>query len=192
MCKFESSQKDESRWQSTDSSKAYRNTSAFKCNYISLSSVRQRILPTCVVCLGIKVIFFIFMQCLSHHQKYCPPRKFVLCFVQRCNAKKRGVETAFSHQIKRKAAATSSNKVSIRLQEFPAWTFLFHCRLLTSSANLRVASTSVRSQSCFNVIVWISRLQVTLLLQKGVERRFHPTTPLVLRRSISLLLVLIH
>jgi len=31
MCKFESSQKDESRWQSSDSSKAYRNTSAFKC-----------------------------------------------------------------------------------------------------------------------------------------------------------------
>ena len=31
MCKLESSQKDESRWQSTDSSKAYRNTSAFKC-----------------------------------------------------------------------------------------------------------------------------------------------------------------
>jgi len=30
MCKFESSQRDESRWQSTDSSKAYRNTSAFK------------------------------------------------------------------------------------------------------------------------------------------------------------------
>ena len=30
MCKFESSQKDESRWLSTDSSKAYRNTSAFK------------------------------------------------------------------------------------------------------------------------------------------------------------------
>ena len=30
MCKFESSQKDESRWQSTDSLKAYRNTSAFK------------------------------------------------------------------------------------------------------------------------------------------------------------------
>jgi len=28
MCKFESSQKDESRWQSTDSSRAYRNTSA--------------------------------------------------------------------------------------------------------------------------------------------------------------------
>ena len=31
MCKFEPLQKDESRWQSTDSSKAYRNTSAFKC-----------------------------------------------------------------------------------------------------------------------------------------------------------------
>jgi len=30
MYKFESSQKDESRWQSTDSSKAYRYTSAFK------------------------------------------------------------------------------------------------------------------------------------------------------------------
>jgi len=30
MCKFESLQKDESRWQSTDSRKAYRNTSAFK------------------------------------------------------------------------------------------------------------------------------------------------------------------
>jgi len=31
MCKFESSQKDESRWQSTGSSKACRNTTAFKC-----------------------------------------------------------------------------------------------------------------------------------------------------------------
>jgi len=31
MCKFESSQKDKSRWQSTDSSKAYRSTSACKC-----------------------------------------------------------------------------------------------------------------------------------------------------------------
>ena len=31
MCKFDSSQKDESRAQSPDSSKAYRNTSAFKC-----------------------------------------------------------------------------------------------------------------------------------------------------------------
>ena len=32
MCKFDSPQKDESRWQSTDSSKAYRNTRAFKCS----------------------------------------------------------------------------------------------------------------------------------------------------------------
>jgi len=31
MCTFESSQKEESRWWSTDSPKAYRNTSAFKC-----------------------------------------------------------------------------------------------------------------------------------------------------------------
>jgi len=30
MCKFESSPKGESRWQSTDSSKAYRNTRAFE------------------------------------------------------------------------------------------------------------------------------------------------------------------
>jgi len=30
MCMFESSQRDKSRWQSTDSSKAYRNTSVFK------------------------------------------------------------------------------------------------------------------------------------------------------------------
>jgi len=34
MCKFESLQKDESRWQSTDSLKAYRNTSALKCSWI--------------------------------------------------------------------------------------------------------------------------------------------------------------
>ena len=36
MCTFESSQKDESRWQSTDSSKAY--TSAFKCSNIVVLS----------------------------------------------------------------------------------------------------------------------------------------------------------
>jgi len=45
--------------------------------------------------------------------------------------------------------------------------------LLTSSANLRVASPSVRSQPCFNVIVWIPHLQVTLLVQTGVGTRFH-------------------
>jgi len=38
MCKFESSQKDESRWQSIDSSKAYRNTSAFKCRTAVVST----------------------------------------------------------------------------------------------------------------------------------------------------------
>jgi len=38
MCKFESSQKDESIWQSTDSSKAYRNTSAFKYMQIIIHS----------------------------------------------------------------------------------------------------------------------------------------------------------
>jgi len=50
----------------------------------------------------------------------------------------------------------------MRLQEFPHWIFLFHCRLLTSSANLRVTITSVRSQPCFNVV------------QKGVETPFPP------------------
>jgi len=38
MCKFESSQKDERRWQSTDSSKAYRNTSAFKYTKLMIFS----------------------------------------------------------------------------------------------------------------------------------------------------------
>ena len=42
--------------------------------------------------------------------------------------------------------------MSIRLQEFPHWIFLSPCGLLTSNANLRVASTSVWSQSCFVVI----------------------------------------
>jgi len=46
------------------------------------------------------------------------------------------------HQITRKTALNSSNEVSIRLQEFPHWIFLFHSRRLTSSANVRVASTS--------------------------------------------------
>jgi len=36
MCKFESLQKDESTAQSTDSSKAYRNTSAFKFSFVKL------------------------------------------------------------------------------------------------------------------------------------------------------------
>jgi len=43
MCKFESSQKDESRWQSTDSSKPYRNTSAFKCKNWSEANNIERI-----------------------------------------------------------------------------------------------------------------------------------------------------
>ena len=48
--------------------------------------------------------------------------------------------------------------------------------LLTSSANLCVASPVVRSR--FNVIFWIPNLQVTVLVQKGVGTRsrthFHP------------------
>ena len=44
------------------------------------------------------------------------------------------------------------------------------CRLLTSSANLHVASRSVRSQPRFNVIIQISHLQVPLLVQKSMGR----------------------
>ena len=93
-----------------------------------------------------------------------------------CSAKQRGVETPFPHEIKRKTVPNSSNKVSIRLQEFPHWIFLFHCRLLTSIANLRVAGTSVKLQPCFNVIVSIPHPQVTLLVQKGVGTPF-PRVP---------------
>ena len=46
MCKFESSQKDESRWQSTDSSKAYRNTSAFKCLCLFVSPRPEVVVPS--------------------------------------------------------------------------------------------------------------------------------------------------
>ena len=71
---------------------------------------------------------------------------------QGCSAEK-SVGTAFSHEIKRKTATNSSKKVSTRLQKFPHWIFLFHCKLLTSSANLRVASTSMRLQPCFYSIL---------------------------------------
>jgi len=64
--------------------------------------------------------------------------------MQGCSAKRRGlVTTAFPHQIERKTAPNSSKKVGIRLQDYSGWIFLFHRRLLTSSANLRVASTSM-------------------------------------------------
>ena len=68
------------------------------------------------------------------------------------SAIKRGAGTAFPYQVTRKSAPNSSIKVSIRLQEFLHWIFLFHCRFMTSTANLRVASTSVRSQPCLKVI----------------------------------------
>ena len=68
--------------------------------------------------------------------------------------------------------------MSIRLHKFPHWIFPFvdfltNCWLLSSSANLRVATTSVRTQPCFNIIVWISHLPVMLLEQKGVGTRSH-------------------
>jgi len=54
--------------------------------------------------------------------------------------------------MQRNTAPNSSNKVRIRLHEFPHWTFLSYCRLLTSGVNLRVTITSVTSQPCFNVV----------------------------------------
>jgi len=50
------------------------------------------------------------------------------------------------------AISNSSNEVSICLKELLHW-ILFHRRFLISSANLRVTSTTVRSQPCFNEIV---------------------------------------
>jgi len=68
-----------------------------------------------------------------------------------CSAKNRR-ENAVLPPMKRNTAPNTSNKLSIRLQEFLHWIFLSHCRLLTSSANPRVTITSVRSQPCFNVV----------------------------------------
>jgi len=48
MCKFESSQKDESRWQSTDSSKAYRNTSGFKSYVLNGIICSKMCFPNCI------------------------------------------------------------------------------------------------------------------------------------------------
>jgi len=71
-------------------------------------------------------------------------------------------------------------KVCILLQEFPHWIFVFHCTLLTSSAILRVVSTTVQSKP---------HHQVTLLVQKGVGTRSHAFPPhytLVLMIDIDL------
>jgi len=89
--------------------------------------------------------------------------------------------TPFPHQIKKKTAANSLNKLSIRLQRFQHWTFLFHPRLLTSSAKLGVASTSVRLQPCFNVLS-------AKRCGNAVPTCSHPTTTLAIRRNWSGLL----
>jgi len=82
-----------------------------------------------------------------------------------------GVETVHP-PILRNTAPNSSNKVSIPLQEFLHWIFLSHCRLVTSSANLRVTITSVRWQPCFNVVQNGCGDAVLSLT------RSHPTIPL--------------
>jgi len=67
MCKFESLQKAESRWQSTDSLEAYRNTSAFKCQ-----SLRNRRLLT-----ASSLFFFLFLPVLWK-------KSFFSCYVLMC------------------------------------------------------------------------------------------------------------
>ena len=74
----------------------------------------------------------------------------------------------FPQKTKRKAAPSDWNKVSTRLHEFPQSIFLFHCRLLTSSANLRFDSTSVSFAAMFYYN----------LVQNSVGTRSHPTAPL--------------
>jgi len=65
---------------------------------------------------------------------------------QGCSATKTGAGTPFPHQIQRKTKRNSSNKVSILLQEFPHWIFLSRCRLLTSSANVRICEIAAMFQ----------------------------------------------
>jgi len=57
MCKFESSQKDESRWQSTDSSKAYRNTSAFKRILVTFHFIKKNAVLIVPVIRTMQVVF---------------------------------------------------------------------------------------------------------------------------------------
>ena len=85
---------------------------------------------------------FVFLFCCicgysdepSHRDAVPPPSTFSVetahnysTSMQGWSAKRICVGTAFPHQIKRKTAPNSSNKVSIRLQAFPHWIFLFHC-----------------------------------------------------------------
>jgi len=63
MCKFESSQKDESRWQSTDSSKAYRNTSAFKCRRQGERISTRHAFLKCLKCAEAREKLTFFMRC---------------------------------------------------------------------------------------------------------------------------------
>ena len=78
-----------------------------------------------------------------------------------------------------KAEPNSSNKVRIRLQEFPHWTFLFHCVNYWLAVQNCVSLAHLWDRSYFNVMFWIPHLEVTLLVQKGVETRSHPNTPMV-------------
>jgi len=63
--------------------------------------------------------------------------------VQGCSAEKRGVATRLLHQIKRKTAPNSSNKVSVRLQKFHC---LWHWMM----------SQTVITQPCYCAILEIN------------------------------------
>jgi len=66
-------------------------------------------------------------------------------FTHGCSAKKRGVGTAFPHQIKMKTALNSSNEVSIGLQEFPHWIFLFHSVFFSRAVRISAKRCGRRS-----------------------------------------------
>ena len=82
MCKFESSKKDESRWQSTDSSKAYRNTSVFKCAstydmWLLVSFTFVQILFAMRLCIFF-ISFVSYIICLQKIYMSVRPRKWNL------------------------------------------------------------------------------------------------------------------
>ena len=56
MCKFESSQKAENRWQSIDSSKAYRNISAFKYGQLRVFSKFLNVYEQIIWCFGYHIV----------------------------------------------------------------------------------------------------------------------------------------
>ena len=95
---------------------------------------------------AIEILYVNWSSCRSRHYTSWnynknPVKRYGVS--QRCSAKKRGVGTAFPQQMTRNTAPNSSNKVSIRLQEFP----LFVTSLM---------SQSVITQPCYSAILAIT------------------------------------